>query len=122
MGQENNSIRIARSSKKRPLAYTAVATKKRVPLGDITNSADAGPTRKTGLAGTQKPKPISKKAVKEKGRAGQEIVLGCDDLEKSEDASLVCQSLRPLEVLYQFLDVRSLFGCREMDGSCVYIR
>ncbi|KAG5526371.1 hypothetical protein RHGRI_032601 [Rhododendron griersonianum] len=103
MGDQENSIRITHSLKKRPIASTVAptqstlqkpSTKKRVPLVDLTNSADAGSTRKSGLVGTQKPKPNSKKAEKEP--AGPKIVSGCDG-EKFEDAALVYQYLQPLE-------------------------
>lgn len=108
MGDQENSIRITHSLKKRPVASTVAptqstlqkpGTKKRVPLGDLTNSADARSTRKSGLVGTQKTKPNSKKAEKEP--AGPKIVSGRDG-EKFEDAALVYQNLQPLEV-YQFV-------------------
>lgn len=109
MGDQENSIRITHSLKKRPVASTVAptqstlqkpGTKKRVPLGDLTNSADARSTRKSGLVvGTQKTKPNSKKAEKEP--AGPKIVSGCDG-EKFEDAALVYRNLQPLEV-YQFV-------------------
>ncbi|KAF7127303.1 hypothetical protein RHSIM_Rhsim11G0157600 [Rhododendron simsii] len=103
MGDQENSIRITHSLKKRPFASPVAptqstlqkpGTKKRVPLGDLTNSADAGSTRKSGLVGTQKPKPNSKNAEKEP--AGPKIVSGRDG-EKFEDVAFVYQNLQPLE-------------------------
>ncbi|KAH7834775.1 hypothetical protein Vadar_019652 [Vaccinium darrowii] len=110
MGDQENSIRITRSLKKRPFASTAASnqstqqkpvTKMRVPLGDLTNSADVGLTQKSGFVGAQKPKPnLSKKEKeKEKEPAVPEIVVSCDDGEKCEDTDVLCQNLGSLEDL-----------------------
>lgn len=70
----------------------------RVPLGDLTNSADVGLTQKSGFVGAQKPKPNLSKKEKEKEPAVPEIVVSCDDGENCEDTDLLCQNLGSLDI------------------------
>ncbi|XP_052194037.1 putative cyclin-A3-1 [Diospyros lotus] len=95
MDEQENSVR----SKKRPLASMATPgpspqppprTKKRVPLGDLTNSP--GLNRET-----RKPKPALRKEKVEES-VGPEIVSSCEVPQKSAYAPLIYLHLHSLEV------------------------
>ncbi|THG19816.1 hypothetical protein TEA_018570 [Camellia sinensis var. sinensis] len=109
MGEQENSVPTIRSSKKRPFASTATAnqsqlpagTKKRVPLGDLTNSPDVdGLSHNSDFESTQKPKSKSTKTKKKKVQEsdGLEIVASFDDPQKRADTPLIYQHLHSLEV------------------------
>ncbi|GMP38472.1 hypothetical protein CsSME_00009704 [Camellia sinensis var. sinensis] len=108
MGEQENSVPTIRSSKKRPFASTATAnqsqlpagTKKRVPLGDLTNSPDVdGLSHNSDFESTQKPKSKSTKTKKKKVQEsdGPEIVASFDDPQKRADTPLIYQHLHSLE-------------------------
>ncbi|XP_057464561.1 putative cyclin-A3-1 isoform X1 [Actinidia eriantha] len=98
MDEQENTARITRSSKKRPNQYLQQlpGKKKRVPLGDITNSADL--TQKSDLGGSRKPKPKSMKTKQVEKLAGPEIFVIYDNPEKCDDVPLIYQHLHSLEV------------------------
>ncbi|KAI8028589.1 Cyclin-A3-2 [Camellia lanceoleosa] len=109
MGEQENSVPTTRSSKKRPFASTAIAnqsqlpagTKKRVPLGDLTNSPNVdGLSHNSDFESTQKPKSKSTKTKKKKVQEsdGLEIVASFDDPQKRADTPLIYQHLHSLEV------------------------
>uniref|UniRef100_A0A5B7CG46 Putative G2/mitotic-specific cyclin C13-1-like n=1 Tax=Davidia involucrata TaxID=16924 RepID=A0A5B7CG46_DAVIN len=111
MGEQENCERTTHASKKRAFASVATAnqtlqqlppTKKRVVLGELTNSSNVGLTHTSGFGDTQKPKlklkKTKKKKVQDQESVKSEIAASSDDPQKCAYAPLIYLHLHSLEV------------------------
>ncbi|KAA8545805.1 hypothetical protein F0562_020744 [Nyssa sinensis] len=106
MGEQENCVRTTRASKKRAFASVATTnqtlqqlpqTKKRVVLGELTNSSHVALSHTSDFCDTQKPKLKSKKTKKRKVQES-DIAASSDDPQKCAYAPLIYQHLHSLEV------------------------
>lgn len=105
MGNQENFGTVTRAAKKRaaasistPHSLPPTQTKKRVVLGELTNTQNVDSTQTPNLV-KQKSEPELKKSNKEKLRNLVNSAPSLEDPEKSAYAPLIYEHLRSLEVI-----------------------
>ncbi|XP_059644235.1 G2/mitotic-specific cyclin C13-1-like [Cornus florida] len=111
MGKQENSVRTTGASKKRAFASVTTPnqslqqlppTKKRVVLGELTNSLNAGSIRTSGFGDAKQTEPKLRKTKKKKEKIDESVksdIVGVSDVpQKCGYARLIYQHLHSLEV------------------------